>query len=623
MFRALLARVLIAMSVICLGLAVAMAFGLAFSFRVAGIRLRGADEMGPLIVGAVAASCAVFVSPGRTARLLALATGALVCLEIVALTFVRASPQQFSVGDGAFLELYTLHALRGVWPLGPYSQFGWNHPGPLYFYALAPLYAAGGLRYVGLNTGAAIINLTCLVLLLGLVGRYGGRALAVWIPIALGVYMFKLAPVFVSAWNPHVLALSTGALVTVSAALAAGHLWLAPVSIIVGSFCAQTHVGLAPCVLALWAYAAIAVAMRIRRGDIQVQTARRWLNFSLWTMVVCWLLPVAEELNNRPGNLKQILRFFLMSDAQRPFADAFAIWADVMSGLVTNSLKIPYGHALPTAPSWGSIALTTGQLVGLIGLVVRSRRVDQPFEHALGVAGLVSAVVALWSVSRITVPVGDYHVFWMSVMGSLNWAVVAAGVTSRLVDRLLQVPPRRLAVVTYPLLVVCVTYLPVQTLVMSQRHAASASPVARQIKASADAIMADMSTNAFRRAVVRSGLGAWGVHGGVVVELYKRGAPIAVGRESVSLFGKPLVAKGDEQAEYFVHRSRDYVPARDGACAEVVLRRRYLTVTRRTYDDPGLPSPANATRDPCHARHPAREPPPLSTDQPMRDPPAQ
>jgi hypothetical protein len=85
-------------------------------------------------------------------------------------------------------------AARGVWPLGPYSRFGWHHPGPLYFYLLAPLYAAGGFRFVGINVSAAIINLTSLTIALTVIRCCASRSLVNWVPIVLGSYILSLTP---------------------------------------------------------------------------------------------------------------------------------------------------------------------------------------------------------------------------------------------------------------------------------------------------------------------------------------------------------------------------------------------------------------------------------------------
>src|SRR5215469_15117239 len=43
-------------------------------------------------------------------------------------------------GDVAVLESGLRDALGGHQLLGPYSHFGWFHPGPAYFYVFAPVY---------------------------------------------------------------------------------------------------------------------------------------------------------------------------------------------------------------------------------------------------------------------------------------------------------------------------------------------------------------------------------------------------------------------------------------------------------------------------------------------------
>jgi hypothetical protein len=53
----------------------------------------------------------------------------------VAMT-LRGRPETYPAGDLAVAELYVVHTLRTAWPLGPYSQFYWHHPGPLMFQLL-------------------------------------------------------------------------------------------------------------------------------------------------------------------------------------------------------------------------------------------------------------------------------------------------------------------------------------------------------------------------------------------------------------------------------------------------------------------------------------------------------
>jgi hypothetical protein len=72
--------------------------------------------------------------------------------------FLRSTPDAFPYGDSAVIEVYVLEALRGFVNLGPYSQYGWHHPGPLYFYLLIPFYELAGHRAIGLTAGAIAIN---------------------------------------------------------------------------------------------------------------------------------------------------------------------------------------------------------------------------------------------------------------------------------------------------------------------------------------------------------------------------------------------------------------------------------------------------------------------------------
>src|SRR5262249_39968242 len=99
----------------------------------------------------------------RTSRI-AIAAAAIffgVALVIVA----RHAPPIRETADGAILELYTLQALKGRLLVGPYSRFGWHHPGPLYFYLQAPWYWASGLRTLGMQAGAFAINAGAFALL--------------------------------------------------------------------------------------------------------------------------------------------------------------------------------------------------------------------------------------------------------------------------------------------------------------------------------------------------------------------------------------------------------------------------------------------------------------------------
>ena len=191
--------------------------------------------------------------------LLASVVGTIVVILSVAA--FRLLPPTYPTGDRAFLELYTSYATEGNLTVGPYSRFGWNHPGPAYFYALAPFYALGGQREFSLDAAALVINLAVLAGLIVVVSKAGERFLDWSLIAAIAIYLFRPGPVrdvselLTSPWNPHIVALPFGLLIGLCAALAVGWVQVMPAIALVSSIIIQTHIGLLPCTLALCASA--------------------------------------------------------------------------------------------------------------------------------------------------------------------------------------------------------------------------------------------------------------------------------------------------------------------------------------------------------------------------------
>lgn len=85
------------------------------------------------------------LAPPRTPdRLVALIAVCAALPFVVSTIVVLARPSTFALrGDSAVIELAVRNAAAFAQHLGPYSRFGWTHPGPLWFYALAPIYVLG------------------------------------------------------------------------------------------------------------------------------------------------------------------------------------------------------------------------------------------------------------------------------------------------------------------------------------------------------------------------------------------------------------------------------------------------------------------------------------------------
>jgi len=192
-----------------------------------------------------------------------------VVLVLAAASSLKATPRTWSVGDGAVLEIYTLHAARLNLDVGPYSRFGWNHPGPAHFYTLAPAYVLSGHREEGLLLTVLALNLAAMAAMLVLAARYGGWAFAGAMMAWLAVYYLRpdahagwdFGDLLSSAWNPHAPLLPFALLLVLAAVVAAGHLGALPVVALVASFISQSHVAFLPmsvlisvAALAAWAW---------------------------------------------------------------------------------------------------------------------------------------------------------------------------------------------------------------------------------------------------------------------------------------------------------------------------------------------------------------------------------
>lgn len=174
-------------------------------------------------------------------------------LTAVAL-FLRSEPESYSVGDGAVLEIYTIHAANGALTVGPYSRFGWNHPGPSYFYLLAPAYLLADYREDALLATVLVFNLAVMMAMLAVAAKYGGWPFACALMIWLAAFYLRpgtlagwdFADLLSSSWNPHAPLLPFALLLVLAAVIAAGYIGVLPMAALVASFISQTHVAFLP-----------------------------------------------------------------------------------------------------------------------------------------------------------------------------------------------------------------------------------------------------------------------------------------------------------------------------------------------------------------------------------------
>jgi hypothetical protein len=319
--------------------------------------------------------------------------------------------------------------------VGVQSRFGWDHPGPLMFWLLAPFNWLFG--QTGLLAGTALLNAAALTGSLVVAWRRGGLALLALVAIVGALLTHALGPeLLIEPWNPWVPVLPFLLFVMLAWSVAERDWATLPWLVGIGSFVMQTHVGYAPVVIGLGGVACALGAYgttrsRYSTGDGDSITAgalrpspRRWIIVAVIVGVVLWLPPVVQQLTGSPGNLGEIV------DSFRHPKESLAGW-DFGFGVMGREL----GFIGPwitgdDATSTGLIGtastipalLILGATAALGWLAWRRGARDAGRLAILAVTGAGLGVVA---VSRITGFLGPYLVRWAWVLAALVWLSLA------------------------------------------------------------------------------------------------------------------------------------------------------------------------------------------------------
>ena len=490
---------------------------------------------------------------------------------------LRSTPPTYPSGDQALLEIYTLHASHGDLSVGPYSQKQWNHPGPAYFYALAPLHVLTGHEF-SLRWTVLLLNLVSAVAAVVLVARYGGWPFGLGMMTALSIYFLRPSPgpflgfgsLLSSAWNPHAPMLPLAVLLVLCARLGSGNISSLPWIVLVASFVTQTHIALVPCTAAVTATAALLYAARRRffgrhpavaRTDPTGQPAAFWIYAAIWAFALLWYLPALEQVQAGPGgNLAHIVSYFLAdSTFETPtmatafIALSYALWTAIEFGA-----RIPYGGPLPSPTDFdlSAIVWSVLQLVLLAAGGLRAALTRRAFPAALCLVGLVAVGAAFWSITRVEEPLRAYLVFWISICGVINTAALL-GLAVDWTRGALPLHNLRISSVAGPVTVaVFGTVLGAHgTSVLHDNHQRflDGTGYLREERQRSRALFAAVAENLRRhqrsRPLIRIHR-QWPEAAGVALQLHKAGIPLAIQDRSLFMFTEAFMATGVEDVEF-------------------------------------------------------------------------
>jgi hypothetical protein len=354
----------------------------------------------------------------RAERALPLALTALVAgVPLAVAAAVLRSPRWYPLLDHAQTELRVRDVGHEHPPLVGLPGRLWghgesgSHPGPISFWALAPVYRLLGSSSWALQAATALLNVVAVGVSLAVARRRAttsGPVLATGVGLAVLVHAYG-PETLTLAWNPYLPVLWWPAFLLAVWAVLDGDAPMLPVAVLAGTFCMQTHLPYLGLVGAVGVVAAVTAGVRARRhGRGRWLGQGRWLAASAGLLVLLWLPPLVDQVTNDPGNLAIVGETLRDPLEERVDAgDAARTWLVQLNPvrLVTGDHAVG-GSILPGLATLGAWGLAAGA-----AWRARTQTRTQPLVRLHAVAGLALAA-GLVATTRITGRLWGYLILW-------------------------------------------------------------------------------------------------------------------------------------------------------------------------------------------------------------------
>ncbi|SDE26757.1 hypothetical protein SAMN05660485_00388 [Blastococcus fimeti] len=475
-------------------------------------------------------------------------------------------------GDQALTGLSVHEASTFDRDLGPYSRYGWSHPGPLWFYLLAPPMRILGGDDVALMAAGVLVNGLLAVAVVLAVHRAGRPLLTLAVAAAVLAFVLRMpAEMFVDVWSPYALLMGTLLFLVLAARVHSGSWPTLLGMLLAGSFLAQTHVGTAPLVAVVSATAGVSfvLARRALRATAEPGDGpgdgpgeRRRARPGRWTVVLgvllvaVWIPPVVEQLSSplREGNLVRLVTFFL--GHEEPGGRPTPPQALIAVGRVLSMTPYDWGPGpwemdVSTLPAPVALVLAA-QALAAVALVLLGRRWGSRAGTWWGAVLCAALAAAVVSAVTVTGVLYWYLIVWVAVLP----VATAIGVLHLVLDRVAAgrdgTPAPRLVLDRAPFLLPLAVVLVAGSVLaaMALGEAAEERPTTYGVVEASrlvDDALDDVDTREVHVDIETPAL--WPVAAGVVNELVADGLDVTVDRGSEELFGADRVSAGDEPVD--------------------------------------------------------------------------
>lgn len=490
-----------------------------------------------------------------------------VALVLVVVPFVVAAVRMLATrsafwnsGDQALVGLSVHEAGRLHQFVGPYSRYGWSHPGPSWFYVLSPFYKLFGSTDAALVAANIVVQGLFAASIVAAAHRRRQPAFTLAVAAIVALYALRMpASFFVYVWNPLALMLAT-ALFFVLATRARDGRWTDLLLLVItGSYLVQTHVGTGPLVGAVGLCALVAFVLGRRAGTPPMGRRDLIMTVGLGVVLVAmWVPPLYQQLTApaHQGNLSKVVHFALhQGSASHSMHQAL-----IAAGRVL--VMMPYGwgtgpYQIDVGTLSAAVALgLLGQALLSIGLIAAGRRWKSRGAMWTGIITFVALLAAVASARNASGTLYWYLLTWISVLPAVTLIGVAA----------LALDTRRARDGASTLLRVALTVVLVLVAAgLGRALSRGLDFLPNSPGVGAGTAVTDAALRGQKPATIKVNIETpdlWVIGAGLANELAVEGWTVKVGPQSGTLFGAYRVNRGPERTEVTVIASDDpRVPA--------------------------------------------------------------
>jgi hypothetical protein len=329
-----------------------------------------------------------------------------------------ASINWLAIGDYGVIFLRTLDVGTSDTPLvGAYSRFGWNHPGPLLFFMLAPFVRLAGGDANGLLIGAVWINAAAAAGILAVV-RPAGRTVTAISAFVVAAVILGLQPaMLMDPWNPYVVILPLLTSILAAWQSIFGQRVAMAILILSSSFAIQAHVGATLIAGTMLAIGIVGTSWQCIAKPLHRRYHIHTLAISTLLLMLCWLAPLANDVKSPSGNFSKLGEFFLSNSGENVgWEGGTRIVSRVLSLPISSMGADQLSLATELSIPWSLLALLTA------GAICWRNR-WQSLGALCGVA-LITSVLAVLSASRVSGLPYPYLFRWAWVAGAVSWIAI-------------------------------------------------------------------------------------------------------------------------------------------------------------------------------------------------------